>query len=121
MSRFAISRGLSEPTASDLPDMDESRLERALEMVSREAAGLDEDDPRQAARLMQRLSRAADLDLGPGLEEALRRMEAGEDMESIEAELGDVLEDEDLLTSSGRKSSRSPSSPPRTDQTLYEL
>jgi len=34
------------------------------------------------------------LELGPGMNEALKRMEGGEDPDRIEAEMGNLLEDE---------------------------
>jgi putative FmdB family regulatory protein len=92
VSVFAISKGLAEQGGDDLSGLDESKMEQAMSMLAREAGSLDEEDPRQAARLMRRLSEAAGFELGPGMQEAMRRMEAGEDPEQIEAELGDVLE-----------------------------
>jgi putative FmdB family regulatory protein len=100
-SRFAIGRrrsGGEDPGGeADLPPgMDEERLMRAFASMGGELEGLDENaDPRQAARLMRRLFDAAGLELGTGMAEAIRRMEAGEDPEAIDAELGEVLEQED--------------------------
>jgi len=61
------------------------------------------------------------LNLGPGMEEALRRMERGEDPEQIEAEMGDLLEGEDPFTfqQKGKKGVGKPK--PRVDETLYDL
>jgi len=83
---------------------------------------MDEEDPRQAAQLMRKLSDMTGLKLGPGFQEALSRMEAGEDPEQVEAELGDALEEEnpfEVKKKSGpllRKLL-----PPRRDETLYDL
>jgi hypothetical protein len=55
------------------------------------------------------------------MEEALRRMEAGEDPEQIEAEMGDLLEEEDPLVFQGQKKAGRQKVPPRKDDTLYEL
>jgi hypothetical protein len=69
-----------------------------------ELGGIDEDDPKQAARMMRRLFDATGLKLSDGMTEAMRRMEAGEDTDAIEAEMGDLLESEDpfgLGTSAG--------------------
>jgi hypothetical protein len=126
VSRFAISKGRPEAEGDDnMPDMDESRMERAMQALASEAEGLDENDPRQAARLMRKLSEAMGTHLGSGMEEVIRRMEAGEDPDQIEAEMGDLLEAEDPFggfeAQRGGKPDR-PSSPrPRVDQTLYEL
>jgi hypothetical protein len=53
------------------------------------------------------------------MEEALRRMEAGEDPEAIESELGDVLEKEEPFFAGKRARSRR--APPARDETLYEM
>ncbi len=42
---------------------------------------------------MRRLFEATGMPVGAGMEEALRRMESGEDPEKIEEEMGDVMED----------------------------
>ncbi len=122
-STFAVSRRRAESADEDLPDdLDEGRLERAMESLAGEMDGLDEEDPEQAARLMRRLYETAGLPVGQGLEEAMRRMEAGEDPESIEAELGDVLEEEPAADRpKGGRSRLRRLLPPRVDPELYEL
>jgi hypothetical protein len=55
---------------------------------------LDENDPRQGAHLMRKLFDATGMPVGGGMEEALRRMEAGEDPEKIEEDMGDVFEED---------------------------
>jgi hypothetical protein len=125
VSMFAISKNRSEEAAADMPDIDESRLERAMQAMAAEAEGMNEDDPRQAARMMRKLYEATGLQLGGGMEEAIRRMEAGEDPDQIEAELGDVLEGEDpfgsLELKKGLKQLRDKYVRPKVDSTLYEL
>lgn len=57
------------------------------------------------------------------MEEAIRRMEAGEDPDKIEEEMGDPLEEEPGFGESGR-SLRQLSKrlkPPEVDETLYDL
>ena len=68
-----------------LPDLDESKMEKAMNLLAKEAEKINEEDPRQAENLMRKLSDMTGLNLGPGMEEALTRMEAGEDPEKIEA------------------------------------
>ena len=70
-----------------MPDMDESRMERAMQALASETEGLDENDPRQAARMMRKLSEAMGTHLGSGMEEVISRMEAGEDPDQIEADI----------------------------------
>jgi putative FmdB family regulatory protein len=121
MSAFAVIRGLREDAESGLPDIDESKLGEAMTALSAEAEHLNEDDPRQAAQLMRKLTQMTGLRLGSGMEEALRRMEAGEDPEQIEAELGGLLEGEDPFVMEGQKGSSRAKRPPRKDDTLYDL
>ena len=60
--------------------------------------------------------------LGDGMEEALARMEAGDDPEKIEQEMGDVLDGEDPFEAGGKKGkAHSRRSEPLHDETLYEL
>lgn len=118
-SVFSISRHRNEEDEDGLPDIDESRMEQAMQMMAREAEGVDEDDPRQAAQLMKRLCSATGLEMGPGMQEAMRRLEAGEDPDQVEADLGDVLENDELFTMA-RRGGRMPRAP-ITDETIYDL
>ena len=123
MSVFArISKGKEVQGDEDMPPMDEARMERAMAMLMNEAEKLDENDPRQAAKLMRKLSDAAGMEMGAGMEEAISRMERGEDPEAIEAELGESLTDEDpFLLTKGKGKSAARRRPPRVDETLYDL
>lgn len=132
VSAFAISKGRSEPAApasEGPPEVDEARLAKAMESLATEAEGMNEEDPRQAARLMRKLFETAGMPVGGGMEEALRRMEAGEDPEKIEEELGDVF-NEGALPGEGKESPEPSKSlaglrrrvlPPSVDPHLYEL
>lgn len=121
MSSFAVLHGLQEDEGSGFPDVDEAKLEKAMTALSSEAERIDEDNPQQAAQLMRKLTQMTGLELGSGMEEALRRMEAGEDPEHIEAEMGDILEQEDPLVPQGQRKSGHRRLPPRRDETLYDL
>lgn len=125
-SSFAISKGRKEePAAESMPDIDESRLERAMESLAGEAEGMDEDDPRQAAHFMRRMFEAAGMPVGEGMEQALKRLESGEDPEKVEAEMGDVLEEDPFAAAkaAGSVASRLRRRfvPPSVDPTLYEM
>jgi hypothetical protein len=103
--------------------MDEERLEGAMESVF---GGLDEgaeEDPRRMARLLRRFGDAAGLEPGPRMEEMLRRLEAGEDPEALEGEMGDDSEGEEGLEDFFRlkKSTRGRRGRPRVDKELYFL
>jgi putative FmdB family regulatory protein len=131
VSRFAVARGLQPKTDSmgpedDLPPgFDEAKLEQVMEELGREAEGLDEDDPRQAARLMRAMYERTGMPLTGKMEEAMRRMESGEDPDAIEAEMGDML-DQDESAEGGDSGSRlrgwaKKLRPPTVDETLYDL
>ncbi len=122
VSPFSTLRNRDEGESGELPtpDLDESKLMEALSAIEKEAGGLDEEDPRQAARLMRRLTDMTGLSLGPRWEEAMERLEAGESPDEIEEELGDLLDDEEPLVGKKGKVRRRPS-PPIRDETLYEL
>ena len=45
------------------------------------------------AKMMRKLSDATGMKFGESMEEAMRRMEAGEDPDKIEDEMGDLLDD----------------------------
>ena len=94
-SSFAISKGRKEeprPETPPGPDIDEARLEKAMEALAGDMESIDENDPKQGAHLMRKLFSATGMPVAAGMEEALRRMEAGEYPEKIEEEMGDVFE-----------------------------
>jgi putative FmdB family regulatory protein len=105
-----------------MPPIDEAAMEKAMAMLASEADHINEDDPRQAANLMRKLTEATGMNLGPAMEEALRRMEKGEDPEQIEAEMGDLLEGEEPFLFDGSKGKKGAvKAKPRVDDTLYDL
>ncbi|MEJ2535513.1 MAG: zinc ribbon domain-containing protein [Calditrichia bacterium] len=122
MSVFAtLSRKGSSEMTEDMPQFDESRMETAMAMLAREADNIKEDDPRQAARLMRKLTDAAGMKVGPGMEEAIHRMERGEDPDKIEEEMGDLLEADEPFVFEEKKGKTVKKKKPRIDETLYDL
>lgn len=121
MSIFATPKNRGEDEDSPLPDLDESKMEQAMNVLAREAEHLDENDPRQAAKLMRKLTDMTGLNLGDSMEEALTRMERGEDPEAIEAEMGDLLEGEDPFSFSKKVMKARKERPPAVDERLYDL
>ncbi len=124
MSVFAVSKNRSDEDDDLVGDLDEARLEKALSSLAGEMQGIDEDDPKQAARFMRKLYESSGLRLGPSMEEALGRMEAGEDPEKIEEEMGGLLEQEEPVLAKqkvGIKELRRKYLPPNVDDTLYDL
>jgi putative FmdB family regulatory protein len=103
VSRFARTKGLTEPAAKGpaddeggppMPDFDDPRVERAMMEMERDIEHLDENNPRHMAHMMKKMK---DL-MPPGtmpkeMDVAIKRLEAGEDPEKIEEDMGDVLGD----------------------------
>lgn len=126
VSLFSVSKGRKETEGDDdiFSDMDEDRLEQAMMSMAGEFEGLDEDDPKQAARAMRRLYETTGMKMTPTMEEAMRRMESGEDPDRIEDDIGDFLEDEDPFAKAPPRRWRDLKRrylPPRVDKTLYDL
>jgi len=102
VSRFALSRRLKEPAAKTqsegsegpMPDLDDPRVEHAMMELERDMEHLDENNPKHMAHMMRKMK---DL-MPPGsvpkeLDVAIKRLEAGEDPEKIEEDMGDLLGD----------------------------
>ncbi len=123
MSAFAFTGKAKEDADLDDLPFDENKMEKAMQMLAGEAENINEDDPRQAANLMRKLTDMTGLELGPGMQEALKRMEAGEDPDAIEAEMGDILEEEEPFALGEKKTGASirKKPAPKRDETLYDL
>src|SRR6266496_1309911 len=102
MSRFAMTKGLKEPVGKSgdegeegpMPDMDDPRIQRAMGELERDMEHLDENNPKHMAHMMRKMK---DI-MPPGsvpkeLDVAIKRLEAGEDPEKIEEDMGDLLGD----------------------------
>lgn len=99
LSRFAV-LGVARNAESDqaaagggpaTASADDPRLEREMERLMSDADGIDETDPRQLGRLMRRMGSLTGERVDAEMERAIRRLEAGEDPEKIEADMGGVL------------------------------
>ena len=123
MSTFAtIGKAKEEDGDDPLAGLDEAKMEQAFEGLMRDAEGINEDDPRQMATLMRKFSDKTGISMGGQMEEALSRMEAGEDPDQIEQEMGDLLDSDDAFTLEAmKKKVRSGPRPPVHDEKLYEL
>ncbi len=121
ISTFSMISGAKEETREEMPNIDESKFEKAMGALASEAENIKEDDPKQAAKLMRKFSGMTGMNLGPHMEEAIKRMEAGEDLDKIEAEMGDILENEDPFTFGKKKGGKHGKNVHKKDETLYEL
>ena len=105
--------GSSAPdSAGDQSPAEDARMERAMMELTRDMESIDENDPRQMAAAMRRLSDASGESLGPEMDEMIRRLEAGEDPEKVEEDMGDALDEEGGGAAGGE---------PTHDGGLYDL
>src|SRR6185503_14219458 len=99
MSHFAAlsasAKASDEPESSGGDDaaIDDPRMMRAMSELERDMEHLDENNPRHMAHMIRKMK---DL-MPPGtvpaeLDTAIRRLEAGEDPEKIEEDMGPILE-----------------------------
>ena len=77
-----------------MTDLDDPRVESAMMEMERDMDGLDENNPKHMAHMMKKMKEL----MPPGsmpkeLDVAIKRLEAGEDPEKIEADMGDLLGD----------------------------
>lgn len=126
VSAFAISKNRPEPQegGAEASDFDEAKLEKVFDSLGDDIDGLDEENPRQAARILRRVFQEAGMPMGAGMDEALRRMEAGEDPEKVEEDMGDLIDDPQGLEESPSRKFRRLSRrwlPPQVDPGLYEM
>jgi putative FmdB family regulatory protein len=115
--------GDEEGEASPLDQLDESRMGGAMETLLREMGELDESaDPRQVGAFFRRFSDLAGLEMGPRMEDALARLESGEELDQLEADL-EGTGDEDSLDDLFRikKAAERRRRRPQIDPELYFL
>jgi len=117
-SRFGVVAGKkSGPTGENQgADMDDPRVEREMMRFAAELEGMDENDPRQMAAAVRRMTEIAGEPVTPAMEEMIRRLEAGEDPEKVEEEMGDALEEE-----MGDEGGGFSGAPPTRDDGLYPM
>lgn len=128
VSTFATLRADRQKHSEDVDfPLNEAKMEKAIESLAREAETIDEDNPREAARVIKNFTKTAGLELGESMQTALQRMEAGEDPEKIEEEMGSILEEEEPFILPDQKTRTSYSTKAnkrktlRRDPKLYEL
>ena len=103
MSGFATLRGAKEPAVAaggsddeggPMPDLDDPRMMRAMGELERDMEHMDENNPRHMAHMMKKMKDIMPAGTVPKeLDIAIKRLEAGEDPEKIEEDMGDVLGD----------------------------
>lgn len=102
VSRFAMLKGVAEPKAAadnaedgpPMPDLDDPRVARAMSEMERDMEHLDENNPRHMAHMLRKMKDLMPTGTLPKeFDVAIKRLEAGEDPEKIEEDMGDVLGD----------------------------
>ena len=121
ISTFATIGKAKEESDDPLAGFDETKMEHAFESLMQEAEHINEDDPRQMASLMRKFTSQTGMHLGDSMEEAISRMEAGEDPEQVEKEMGDLIGEEDFTLDSMRKKVLRQKKKPVYDEKLYDL
>jgi hypothetical protein len=66
-------------------------MDAAMEGLASEFENVDENNPRQMAAVMRRLSAATGEAFDPTTDEVVRRLEAGEDPEKVEEAMADAF------------------------------
>jgi hypothetical protein len=84
--------------------------------MASEMSEADAEDPRAMARMMRHLAEESGERITPAMDEMFRRMEAGEDPEALEEELGPRLEEE-----MGGEDDAGGGGAPTRDDGLYDL
>jgi len=103
ISRFALLKGVAEPAApgaegaegdaEGMPDFDDPRIARAMSELESDMDHLDENNPKHMAHMLRKMQQVMPAGTMPKeMEVAIKRLEAGEDPEKIEADMGDVLD-----------------------------
>jgi len=103
-----MTRGLAEPSAGGvagdegpMPDLNDPRVARVMAEMEKDMVTLDENNPKHMAHVMRKMKDIMPAGSMPKeLDIAIKRLEAGEDPEKIEEDMGDVLGD--LMGGEGR-------------------
>jgi putative FmdB family regulatory protein len=114
----------TEEAPTPFDNLDETKLEGAMATLAQEMGDLGEDeDPRRLGAFFRRFGELSGLELGPRMEDALRRLESGEDIESLEDEMGDDLDDDESMEEffKLKKAALRRRARPKVDDTLYFL
>jgi hypothetical protein len=127
ISSFSVTGRAKEKSDAEAFPMDDAKMERAMSEMEREFSGMDEEnpDPRQLAKMMRKMSDATGEQMPAGMQEMMRRMEAGEDPEKLEAEYGDAFGEFEAAQAEdgGQQGGKIPrrNRPPQRDPVLYEM
>lgn len=123
MSSFAITGG-GKPEGERAPadgesgpsggvDAEDPKMEAAFDQLEREMESVDENDPKAMGRMMRRMSELTGEKLDGEMEEVVRKLEEGQDPETLEDQLGDDFPDDGAAADGGLGRGRAPTRDPR--------
>ena len=97
VSQFAALKGADEPKAGGdgppMPDLDSPKMERFMREMERDMGHLDDNNPKHMAHMMRKMKDLMPAGMMPKeMNDAIRRLESGEDPEKIEEDMGDILD-----------------------------
>ena len=97
VSRFAALKDASEPKADgddpSMPDLDSPKMERFMREMERDMGHLDDNNPKHMAHMMRKMKDLMPAGMMPKeINDAIRRLESGEDPEKIEEDMGEVFD-----------------------------
>jgi hypothetical protein len=102
VSPFAALKGAAEPAAAlasdgapdGMPDMEDPRVQNVMREMERDMGNLDENNPKHMAHMMRKMQDLMPADAMPKeMNDAIKRLEAGEDPEKIEADMGEIFDE----------------------------
>ena len=102
VSLFAALKGAAEPKAAGpgegppdgMPDMDDPRVQHAMREMERDMGHLNENNPKHMAHMMRKMQDLMPADAMPKeMNDAIKRLEAGEDPEKIEEDMGEIFDE----------------------------
>ena len=99
ISQFAALKGAAKPKAGGvgaeggMPEFDNPRMQHAMREMERDMAHLDENNPKHMAHMMRKMKDLMPADMMPKeMNDAIRRLESGEDPEKIEEDMGEIFD-----------------------------
>jgi putative FmdB family regulatory protein len=123
VSQFATLKGSPEPKSGGdaMPDLDSPRMDKFMREMERDMSHLDENNPKHMAHMMRKMQESMPADMMPKeMNEAIRRLESGEDPEKIEEDMGEVF-DQLMGDEPGGPMSSAPQAPYTRDPGLYDM
>lgn len=124
VSHFSsVKMGDCSDELGDAP-FDSDRMQNAVDGFGDSLDSLGEgDDPRKSAEMMRKFSEASGLGFNADIRDAMRRLENGEDPESVEADMEAIIGSGENAFAPGdrNRAGGSPKPPPGKDPTLYEM